>query len=328
MGEPPGGDALVARIRELIAGTALERARPPEGAHTHPHVNPHETWVAAEGSAIETTAVPMPSETSMTPEVSMASTPPTETLPELPGAFDRRNELHLDLAAGWLLHRFREADDIESFSALVELTRPQLLHIARQVARQLAMVLDPEDLVATFLARLYTDVRKPQPLVRRFLGLAHTAMRNDALNQLRQFKRAQARHAMWGRQGLFETWVDPARQADDREQDAVLRRLGTVFLCVVNQCFHELPERDRRVLLAREVDGLSYDELAQVLELPRGQVGMILKRARQHLADRIAQCFAHGARAPRRRRAMSRNRGTPGQKHLQWAAEQPPSGGA
>jgi RNA polymerase sigma factor (sigma-70 family) len=143
--------------------------------------------------------------------------------------------------------------------------------------------------------------------VRRFLGLAHTSMRNDALNQLRQFKRAQARHAIWGRQSLFEKWADPARQADDKEQAAVLRRLGTVFLCVVNQCFHELPERDRRVLLARELDALSYDEIADALGLPRSQVGMILKRARQHLADRIGESFARLGQ-PRRGR----------QQRIQW----------
>ena len=289
MGDQPGGDDLVARIRGLLA-----RPLPARSAWTAA-----EDAAAAEGGGHG-------GATARAPEPSA----------ELPATFDTRNELHLDLAAGFLLRRFREADDAEAFTALVELTRPPLHHIARQVARQLAMALDPEDLVATFFARLFTDVRKPQPLVRRFLGLARTSMRNDALNQLRQFKRAQARHAIWGRQGLFDKWADPAAQADDKEQAAVLRRLGTVFLCVVNQCFHELPERDRRVLLAREMDGLSYDEIAEALGLPRAQVGMILKRARQHLSDRIGQCFA---RPGRLRRARRGEHGL--QQRIQWPAD-------
>jgi len=293
LGDQPGGDDLVARIRGLLA-----RPLPARSAWTAA-----EGEAAAEGGGHGGATAPEPS-------------------PELPAAFDARNELHLDLAAGWLLRRFREADDTEAFTALVELTRPPLHHIARQVARQLAMALDPEDLVATFFARLFTDVRKQQPLVRRFLGLARTSMRNDALNQLRQFKRAQARHAIWGRQGLFDKWADPAAQADDREQAAVLRRLGTVFLCVVNQCFHELPERDRRVLLAREMDGLSYDEIAEALDLPRAQVGMILKRARQHLADRIGQCFARPGRSRLARRAASAREHRL-QQRIQWPAADP-----
>jgi RNA polymerase sigma factor (sigma-70 family) len=208
-----------------------------------------------------------------------------------PADFDPANEQHLDAVAGALLHRFHERDDSAAFTLLVELTQARLHRIGRQVTRHLAMALDPDDLVAAFFARLFTDVRRPQPVVRRFLGLAYTAMRNDALNQLRQFKRAQARHELWGREQLMARCQDPARGVDDREQSRVLRRLGTVFLAVVNQCFHELAERDRRVLLAREIDQLSYDGIAEALQLPRGQVGMILKRARQHLAERVGRTF-------------------------------------
>jgi hypothetical protein len=53
-----------------------------------------------------------------------------------------------------------------------------------------------------------------------------------------------------------------------------------------------LPERDRRVLLAREVDGLSYAEMADALELPGGQVGMILKRSRERLQRGIGAALA------------------------------------
>jgi RNA polymerase sigma factor (sigma-70 family) len=209
----------------------------------------------------------------------------------LPEDFDPTDELAVDRAAGALLHRFREQDDVGAFTLLVELTQPRMARVARAVTRQLAMAIDPDDLVASFMARLFTDVRRGQPLVRHFLALAHTSMRNDALNQLRQYKRSQARHEIWERRRMAERASDPARAADEKEQISRLERLGTVFLAVVGQCFHELPERDRRVLLAREVDQLSYDDLAKALDLPRGQIGMILKRAREHLAARIAQVF-------------------------------------
>jgi RNA polymerase sigma factor (sigma-70 family) len=173
---------------------------------------------------------------------------------------------------------------------LVQLALPRASQIARRITRQLGLALDPDDLVAAFFARLFVDLRQDQPLVRHFLGLAHTSMRNDALNQLRQYRRAQARHAIWGERVLGNV-EDPATVIAEREQSAILHRSGTAFLLVVNQCFHELSERDRRVLLAREVDGLAYDEIAVALELPRNQVGMILKRARMRLAERIDTSF-------------------------------------
>ncbi|MHC4844747.1 MAG: RNA polymerase sigma factor [Planctomycetota bacterium] len=209
----------------------------------------------------------------------------------LPEGFDPGDELAVDRSAGALLHRFREQDDVGAFTLLVELTQPRMARIARGITRQLAMAIDPDDLVASFMARLFTDVRRGQPLVRHFLALAHTSMRNDALNQLRQYKRAQARHEIWGRRRQAMAVADPARAASDKEQLSRLSRLGTVFLAVVGQCFHELSERDRRVLIAREVDRLSYDGMAEALGLPRGQIGMILKRAREHLAARIAKTF-------------------------------------
>jgi RNA polymerase sigma factor (sigma-70 family) len=215
-----------------------------------------------------------------------------------PAPFDPRDDGHVDRLAAPLLHRFREQDDTAAFTLLVELTQRRVSRIAHQVTRQLAMAIDPEDLVAGFFARLFTDVRKRQPLVQHFLGLAHTSMRNDALNQLRQYKRAQARHTVWGEQRLIEKVADPSVQAEDNEQVAILRRFGTVFLAVLGQCFHELSERDRRVLLAREVDQLSYDDIAGTLSLPRNQVGMIVKRAREHLSQRVRATFARMGRQP------------------------------
>src|SRR5262249_20760438 len=117
-----------------------------------------------------------------------------ERLRALPGSeallhrddFDARNDLHLDAAASFLLDRFHETNDAAHLALLWELTQRRLREIARSITRQHALAADPDDLVAAFFTRLFTDVRRPQARVRRFLGLAHTAMRNDARNQLRQ----------------------------------------------------------------------------------------------------------------------------------------------
>ncbi len=209
----------------------------------------------------------------------------------LPEPFDPRDDRHVDLAACVLLHHFREHDSADAFTVLVQLSQMRTSAIARRITRQLGLAVDPDDLVATFFANLFVDLVKDQPLVHRFLGFAHTAMRHEALNQLRQFRRAQARHIIWGQRFLGGS-ADPSTVIAEREECELLERSGTTFLLVVNQCFHELSERDRRVLLAREADGLSYDDIAVRLDLPRNQVGMILKRARTRLAGRIDDSFA------------------------------------
>jgi RNA polymerase sigma-70 factor (ECF subfamily) len=54
------------------------------------------------------------------------------------------------------------------------------------------------------------------------------------------------------------------------------------------------------VILLREVDGLSYEEMAEVLEVSKGTIMSRLFHARQKLQRALADCYAEhvGARAP------------------------------
>ena len=55
----------------------------------------------------------------------------------------------------------------------------------------------------------------------------------------------------------------------------------------VAQVLRELSEEHREVLVLREYDGMSYDEIAEALEIPRGTVESRLYRARQELKARL-----------------------------------------
>ena len=219
----------------------------------------------------------------------LRAVPGSEALPHRDD-FDPRNDLHLDAAASFLLDRFHTSNDTAHLALLWELTQRRLREIARSVVRQHALALDPDDLVAGFFTRLFTDVRRPAPRVRRFLGLAHTAMRNDARNQLRQAVRVTRRQASF--QASLAPPPDPSAELSAAEQDAVCARVGLFVIALLGQCFHQLRERDRRILLLREVEGLDYERLAQEMALPANQVGSVLRRARERLATRLARALA------------------------------------
>lgn len=207
---------------------------------------------------------------------------------DVPAAFDPADDEHLNQVAGDLLRLFREGDDVEAYTFLVELLHPRLLAMAGGIARRQGVLLDPDDLVAGFMARLFTDVRKDQPVVKQFLALAYTTMRYDALNQLRLHRRARTRGEAWEQMRVTQlTPVDPAWAVDEAERTAQGLHVAATFLSIVGHCFHGLGDRDRRVLSLRELEGLSYDDLAVTLEVPRTQVGMVLKRARARLARRV-----------------------------------------
>lgn len=55
------------------------------------------------------------------------------------------------------------------------------------------------------------------------------------------------------------------------------------------QAISALPEAFRKAILLRDVEGLSYREIAEILELPTGTVMSRLSRGRRLLADRLVR---------------------------------------
>ena len=207
---------------------------------------------------------------------------------DLPDGFDAGCDRHLDLVAGQLLRRFRLENDPAAFELFVDLCRPRLLGIARRLGRQPPV--DGEDLLARFLARLFIETRPDEPDVGSVLGLAVTTMRYDQLNLQRQAMRRQRRGRRWQEaQWQLDEPADPSDVACRKERARGLQRVVPTLLAVVLVSFRSLPERDRDVLVRRELERLSYDDLAHSTGLPRRQVGMVLQRARRKLAGRIEQ---------------------------------------
>ncbi len=207
-------------------------------------------------------------------------------------AFDLRREADIEQIAGKLLEIFWQRNAPEAFELLVILTHDRLFGIGQRITRRLGVILDADDLVATLFKRLFVNVNGTKDDIQHFFAFAHTSMRNEALNQLRKLTRASNRHVIYEtRHRALSPPPDPAAVAESRETTRDVFHRATTFLAIVHACFHDLRERDRRVLMGREVDGLSYDELADSLDLPRNQIGMILKRARERLEHRVARAM-------------------------------------
>jgi RNA polymerase sigma-70 factor, ECF subfamily len=59
-------------------------------------------------------------------------------------------------------------------------------------------------------------------------------------------------------------------------------------LAMIQRAIATLDDEQAQVILLRDVDGRSYQEIAEVLELPLGSVKSKIHRARQALKDRLA----------------------------------------
>lgn len=147
------------------------------------------------------------------------------------------------------------------------------------------------------------------PRLRRFAhGLTPDRHLADDLVQAACLKALERWHqwqpgtslASWLFRIVQNTWIDEfrsrARQATDSDEDALLDLPGEDGRAVVERRSElqavrrgiaALPEEQRAVLLLVTVDGLSYQEAAEVLGVPMGTVMSRLARARGKLADAI-----------------------------------------
>ena len=63
---------------------------------------------------------------------------------------------------------------------------------------------------------------------------------------------------------------------------------------LLRQALEEMPPEFREVLVLRELEGLSYQEIAAVTEVPVGTVMSRLSRGRKQLQRRLAPCAGGG----------------------------------
>ena len=113
-----------------------------------------------------------------------------------------------------------------------------------------------------------------------------------AVNHCRDLLRSAARNRTESLEMLREeegesfevrTAVLPEARPSDREQQ-------------IQETLDQLPEQYKAVLILREVQGLSYQELAEALGCSVDGVKARLRRARRELEMRFKERFEHGSR--------------------------------
>jgi RNA polymerase sigma-70 factor (ECF subfamily) len=90
-------------------------------------------------------------------------------------------------------------------------------------------------------------------------------------------------HDMWKGEDGEETQWDPADQGPSPRQQAQ----GRVAVEALEENMAQLSEEHREVLLLRFADGLSYEEIAEALDISLGTVKSRINRARQELREKM-----------------------------------------
>lgn len=117
--------------------------------------------------------------------------------------------------------------------------------------------------------------------------------RNHCLNRLKYLKRrGRGRSDEYGESN--ELSITEAMGGTESPDAAISRKTDRQL---VHQAITELDEDQRALVVLRDVEGLSYEEIMEITDLPEGTVKSRLHRAREKLAGiltKLEESFADG----------------------------------
>ena len=171
--------------------------------------------------------------------------------------------------------------DAESFGVLVERHQKKMLNIAYRMMGDYNEACDVAQ--EAFLAA-YKSINKFKAEA-KFSTWLYRIVINYSKNRLKQLRNISQREGVYIDDSLetkieealcqsFANDKNPGAQMEKREREAQ-----------VHKCITSLDEEYRDVLVLRDIQGLPYAEIKDILKIPEGTVKSRLSRARNALKD-------------------------------------------
>ncbi len=170
---------------------------------------------------------------------------------------------------------------IEYYDVLVERYQHRLFGYLMQLVRDQQLA---EDLLQETFIRLYQHYNSYRPIA-KFSTWIYTIATNLVRSHMRR------------RMKMTTVDLEP-REAGDRpieladDAPAVDELvMGRMTVEAVRDAMEKLPEEFRQVIILREIEELSYDEIVEILNLPLGTVKSRINRARGRLKELLAKDY-------------------------------------
>jgi RNA polymerase sigma-70 factor, ECF subfamily len=175
------------------------------------------------------------------------------------------------------LMRLVAGGDTSAFEEVIE--RHQAL-VAGTAARMLGSNSDVEDIAQQVFIRVWKSARRYVPRA-KFTTWLLKITRNLVFNEMRRSKR-HAHVPLQSEPGAEEI---PLKDETNPAPDASL--LEDELQRAIEEAIMQLPESQRMALVLRRYEQLSYEEIAEVLDLSVPAVKSVLFRARTELRSRL-----------------------------------------
>ena len=171
-------------------------------------------------------------------------------------------------------------DDTKAFTELVRRYQTRVIHL---VSRLLNDRVVSEDLAQEVFVRVHLH-RRNYRTGSKFSTWLFTIAANLAKNEIRRRKRRKNWTSL---DELQEQLQDASMQFADPKANKEVDLEREQLSGVVGAAIATLPERYRVALVLRDIDGLAYEEISQILKIPGGTVRSRINRARLMLKRKL-----------------------------------------
>jgi len=178
---------------------------------------------------------------------------------------EKQSEKDIDYS----LIRAVQNGDMVAFNELVDRYKGRLMNV---IGRMLSSTEEAEDIVQETFIRVYQH-RNSFNFQHCFSTWIYTIGLNLARNELRKRKK-------------FKYYEISEMQGNESEF-AVEMKLPSRLPKILNNAIKELPDKYKMAFLLRDIEEMSYEEVAKVLNIPLGTVKSRVNRARMILRDKL-----------------------------------------
>lgn len=177
-----------------------------------------------------------------------------------------------------LMEKVRDGD-MDAFRDLVEIHQNRVIGT---VAKMLGDEHEAEDLAQQVFVRVWKSAPRWEATA-KFTTWLYTILRNLVFNECRR----RARHRTASLDAATDDEDHPRQFADAGVKAPDMHMLDEEMQDAIERSIQELPETQRMAVIMRRYQDVSYEEIAEVLDLTVPSVKSLLFRARTELREKL-----------------------------------------
>jgi RNA polymerase sigma-70 factor (ECF subfamily) len=181
-----------------------------------------------------------------------------------------------------LLLKRAKAGDIESFEVLVKKHQSFIYNVALRVFRNTD---DASDMAQEALIKAYKNISNFNEKS-SFNTWLYRITINVCIDEQRKRKNRIAIPLSANKDDDKNSFIENIKDNNYTPEESFLRKEE---IHALNSAINRLPENHKIIILLRDIKGLGYDEIGDILNIPKGTVKSKINRARQKLKEIIIE---------------------------------------